>query len=322
MFKLLLLNDIKKDMAVVEKELYKHAEAELELLDKSSKHLLKAGGKRIRPAVALMAAKFYNYDFEKILPLAVALELIHMASLVHDDVVDASDTRRGMPTVRAQWGNRISLHTGDYLFAKSLLLISKYEDKRIAQVLADVSIKMCQGEVQQIITSFKVDQNLRDYFYRIKRKTALLISASCELGGVVAGGPIEGVRALKLFGYNIGMAFQIIDDILDMTAKEEELGKPLGSDLRQGIITLPALYALKYSPKKDVLADILSKRSKMQSEVLKAIDIITESGGIEYSFKMSDKYLAKAKEQLQRLPNVRVKKTMAMMAEFIGKRKY
>ena len=322
MFKYVFFSDIKKDMSKIETELYNNVEAPLALLEESSKHLLRAGGKRIRPAVTLLAAKFYDYDFEKLLPLAVALELIHMASLVHDDVVDASDTRRGMPTVRAKWGNRISLHTGDYLFAKSLILISKYEDKRIAKVLADVSIKMCQGEVQQIATSFKINQNLRDYFYRIKRKTALLLSASCELGGVVAGGPDGGIRSLKLFGYYIGMAFQITDDILDMVADEKELGKALGGDIRQGIITLPALYALRNSTQKSELSGILEKKSKSQEEVLRAISIIKDSGGIEYSFKISDLFLAKAKSELKMLPDVKVKKKMSSMADFIGKRNY
>lgn len=317
-----LFRDIRKDLKQVEAELNQYVDAPNPLLAESSAHLLKAGGKRLRPAFALLAAKFYRYSLEHLLPLAVALELIHMASLVHDDVVDASVTRRGRPTVRAQWGNRVSIHTGDYLFAKSLILISKYEDPRVAEVLSRVSVKMCQGEIQQISTAFDADQGLKDYFYRIKRKTALLISASCQLGAVVSGAPDKIVRALALYGYNLGMAFQITDDILDMIADEKELGKAVGSDLRQGIVTLPVIYAMQHSPQRDTLRRIVSTKDKGQPEVLQAIDIIKASGAIDYSFNISQKYIFKAKKQLEMLPNVKTKKTLAQIADFINIRRY
>src|SRR5690606_18868742 len=134
------------------------------------------------------------------------------------------------------WGDKVSLHTGDYLFAKSLLLIAQYENFRIAKILADVSVEMCLGEIQQIVTSFDLNQSLRDYFYRIKRKTAMLISASCQLGAVASNADPVLERSLAKYGHYLGMAFQITDDILDIIADEGELGKPVGSDLRQGII--------------------------------------------------------------------------------------
>jgi len=276
----------------------------------------------LRPAFALLAGKFHHYSLDNLLPLAVALELIHMASLVHDDVVDASLTRRGRPTVRAQWGNRISIHTGDYLFAKSLILISRYQDPRVARVLSQVSVQMCEGEIQQIATAFKPGQGVRDYFYRIKRKTALLISASCRLGAVVAGAPDSVVRALTLYGYYLGMAFQITDDILDMVADESVLGKPVGSDLRQGIITLPVIYAVENSPYREVLVKIISQKDKKEGEVLEAIELVRASGGIDYAFSVSEKYLQKAKVQLALLPDVGTKKTLGKIADFINIRPY
>lgn len=322
MIGLSLFKDIQDDLNEIEKELAKHVGADNPLLNDASSHLLRAGGKRLRPAFALLAGKFHDYSLDRLLPLAVSLEMIHMATLVHDDVIDESMTRRGIPTVKAKWGDRVSLHTGDYLFAKSLILISSYEDPRIAKVLADVSVQMCQGEIQQIATAFDVCQTSRDYFYRIKRKTALLISASCQLGAIASGAPEKVVRSLTLYGHNLGMAFQVTDDILDMIADEKELGKPVGSDLRQGILTLPTIFALRNSGHKKRLQDIVAKRDKSESDVHEAIRIIRESGGIDASFEIARRYLLKAKDKLAGLPKVKHRKTLAYIADFIYARSY
>ncbi|ATW28410.1 heptaprenyl diphosphate synthase [Candidatus Formimonas warabiya] len=317
-----LFKDIHSDLKTVEKEINRYIGAEEPVLTKASGHLLRAGGKRIRPAFALLAGKFYHYDLEKLIPLAVALEVIHMASLVHDDVVDASVTRRGRPTVKSKWGNRISLHTGDFLLGRSLVLISQYEDQRISRVLSRVSVEMCQGEIQQISASFDADQRFRDYLYRIKRKTALLISASCELGAVATGAPEGLTRALTRYGYHLGMAFQITDDILDLVSNEKVLGKPVGGDLRQGIITLPVIYALEHTREKERLRELVTRQDKSAEEVKETIRLIKESGAIDYAFEISQKYLEKAKKELEKLPDVKTKKTFARIAKYIGERQY
>ncbi len=317
-----LFAEIQDELKLVEAELGKTVEAPDELLTATSAHLLHAGGKRLRPAFALLAAKMTDDNIEKALPIAVALELIHMATLVHDDVIDASMTRRGIPTVKAKWGNRVSMHTGDHIFAKSLMLISQYQDPRIAKVLAEVSVQMCKGEIQQIVSSFDVQQGLRDYFYRIKRKTALLISASCQCGAIASGAPRENVRALTLYGHHLGMAFQITDDILDLIADQEELGKPIGGDLRQGIMTLPIIYALTHSPQKERLLELVQLREKSEEQVEEAIELIKASGAIEYSFNLSDRFIRKALEQLAKLPDVPVRDTLGLIASFINLRRY
>jgi len=212
-----IFNEIKHDLKVVEKELQKVVTTPDPLLTETSAHLLNAGGKRLRPAFALMAGKTCKYKRDKLIPLAMSLELIHMASLVHDDVIDDSYTRRGIPTVKANWGDQISIYTGTYLFAQSLILIAECNDPKISGILANISVNMCEGEIQQIVSSFDTNQTIKDYFFRIKRKTALLISASCELGAVACGAPEYHVRALERFGYYLGMAFQMTDDILDLT---------------------------------------------------------------------------------------------------------
>lgn len=277
----------------------------------------------MRPALSLFGARFYDFQLEKVLPLAVALELIHMATLVHDDVVDASMTRRGMPTVKAVFGNSVSTYIGTYLFARSLILISAYEDKPlVSRVLSDTSVKMCEGEIQQISTSFDINQNLKDYFYRIKHKTALLIAASVQLGAVACGAPENIYMPLRRYGLNIGMAFQITDDILDLVADQRQLGKPIGSDLRRGIITLPVIYAMGKSGRDNRLVELVGKVDKSEAEVREAIDAVKKCGAIEYSFGLAEKYIKKAKSELEDLPALPVRDTLASAADFIGIRKF
>lgn len=318
-----LFYDIRHELEVVENDLREVVQANSQILTETSTHLLNAGGKRLRPALVLFSARFYNYNMEKVLPLAVALELSHMASLVHDDVVDASMTRRGNPTVKAIWGNNISTHIGSYLFAKSLMLIARYKEiPQIFEVLSDTSVKMCEGELQQISFSFDVHQSLKSYFYRIKRKTALLIAASAQLGAVACGAPRRIYLPLRRYGYNIGMAFQITDDILDVVAKESQLGKPIGSDLRQGIITLPVLHALARSEKKDHLVKLVCKVDKSEDEVKEALDIVRSCGAIDYSFEIARKFILKAKAELKALPDIPTRITLSMVADFVGIRQF
>ncbi|MDD4168714.1 MAG: polyprenyl synthetase family protein [Desulfotomaculaceae bacterium] len=317
-----IFNGIRDDLLIVEEELKQILETKNPLLETSTS-LLNAGGKRLRPALSILGAKFGNYDLEEIKPLAVALELVHMASLIHDDVVDDSMTRRGAPTVKAIWGNGISANIGMYIFAKSLTLIAKYEDNPlISKVSAHASIKMCEGEIQQISTSFDSGQGVKDYFIRVKRKTALLISASVQLGAVACGAGRNIHLPLRRYGNCIGMAFQITDDILDLEADQKDIGKPVGSDLRQGIITLPLIYAFGKSGQRDRLLELARQVEKDEGEVQEAIELIRDCGAIDYSFKVARKYIEKSKRELTFLPDLPAKKTLYDIADFIDVRKY
>lgn len=317
-----LFNQINSDLQRVEKELTKFVETDFPILQDSAVHLLSAGGKRLRPAFTLLAGKFYGYSLEKLMPVAMALELIHMSSLVHDDVVDASMTRRGRPTVKAKWGNIVSIETGDYLFAKSLVLISRIDHPEVARILAEISVEMCQGEIQQIKSSFDVEQNLKQYYYRIKRKTALLISACCKLGALVSGAPRRQVWALGAYGHSLGMAFQIVDDVLDITAKPSEFGKPIGGDLRQGIMTLPMILALKLTSEPARLKVLLGQIDKTEEEVAETIGLIKATKAIDESMRLVDLYVQKAKRHLQDLPVIPTRKALEELAEFIRVRKF
>jgi heptaprenyl diphosphate synthase len=311
---------LNSDINIVEKELENTIQTESLLLRQASLHLLQAGGKRIRPVFVLLAGKFGKYDMNVIKHVAVALELIHMASLVHDDVIDDAELRRGKPTIKSKWDNRIAMYTGDYIFALATELMTKIENPLAHQILSNTIVEVCIGEIEQIKDKYRFDQNLKDYLRRIKRKTALLIAASCQLGAIAAGVDEKIHKKLFRFGYYVGMSFQIIDDVLDFTATEKELGKPAGSDLIQGNITLPVLYAMSDSSIKQKIFEVHEDMD--QSELIIIINMIKNSGAIERSFEMSDRYLDKALQILNELPENKANKTFRDLAKFIGRRKY
>jgi len=318
-----IFTDIKSEMECVEEELIKNVGDADPLIKDPSVHMINAGGKRMRPAFCFLGGKYYNYNPKKILPLAVAIEMTHMATLIHDDVVDSSLTRRNIPTVNAVWGNKVSTHLGDYLVGKSIkLLIEAGYDILIIKMLTDISIKMCEGELQQLKFTNNDNQTVRDYFYRIKKKTANLISVSCHIGAAACGAPSQILMRLKKYGHCIGMAFQITDDILDLTADQDKLGKPVGSDLKQGILTLPLIYALRESPRKIWLAEVLCKEIKSQDEINEACRLIVQCGGVDYAANLARKYIQKARGYLKKLPQIPAGESLSTVAEFIGSRKF
>ncbi len=317
-----LFREINADLKKVEKELEKVLKVDDPILAQTCVYLLEAGGKRMRPGFTLLAGKFFNYRIEKLLPVAMAIELIHMATLVHDDVVDASLTRRGRPTLAAGWGNTVSIATGDYLLAKALDLIVKIDNQKVSQILAEVCVQMCQGEIQQINCSFDTEQTFKHYYYRIRRKTALLIGLSCKLGAMVSSASRRQIWAINKYGRCLGIAFQIVDDILDITADPKTLGKPVGGDIRQGIMTLPMIYALTDSAQADRLRLLLGTEKKTEQEVLEAVNIIIESGAIERCQHVADSYIHKAIDSLRELPDMPTKSALVELAEFVGARRY
>jgi len=315
---------LKKDIAFIEKELERSIYSDHAVLREASLHLLKAGGKRIRPIFVLLSAKFGVYDLQVIKHVAVPLELIHMASLVHDDVIDDAETRRGQLTVKSKWDNRIAMYTGDYIFAKALSVVTKLPNPQIHQIMSKAIVQMCIGEMEQIRFFFNANQTIRDYLLRIKRKTALLIAISCQLGAIAAGAPAAISNRLYSFGFNVGMAFQIRDDILDLCGTEAELGKPPGSDIKQGNITLPVLFALQEEGVRDRLLAELKRIQDAdgQTDVSPFIQAVRGSEGIKRAEQLAAKYIDKAIRSMNDLPNDSAKKDLISIAHFVGNRSY
>lgn len=309
------------DVQYIESELDKAIDAKSRDLYLSSTHLLKAGGKRIRPVYVLLGGKWGNYDITKLKNVAVALELIHMASLVHDDVIDNAETRRGKDTVKSKWDNRVAMYTGDYIFARALMVITELSNPKIHQILAKSIVEMTKGEIEQVHDLNNWNQGLKQYLRRIKRKTALLIAISCQLGALASDASLLHVNRMFRYGYNVGMAFQITDDILDFTGTEKQLGKPAGSDLRQGNITLPALYSATCGEEREQFQKWISQGT-LQDNVDAAIQLIRTGKGIEFSRMLADRYLNRAREAIADLENNSTKKSLMGIADFIGDRNF
>jgi heptaprenyl diphosphate synthase len=313
---------LKKDLDIIEKLINEVIQAEHTVLREASTALLQAGGKRIRPVFVLLSGQVGTPDMDRINTVAVSLELIHMATLVHDDVIGDADLRRGKPTIRHLYGNRVAMYTGDYILARALENITSIHETKVHRILSRTIVQVCVGEIEQIKDKYNWDQNLRDYLRRIKRKTALLIAASCKLGAIVSGVPDEDAHRLYLYGYYIGMSYQIIDDILDFTSSSKELGKPAGNDLLQGNVTLPVLLAMRNDSFDGWVRNMFKNPELVTTgDITHLISELKLTGAIEESYKLSDLYLKKALNMLEPLPDNRAKETMEEIARYIGKRR-
>lgn len=316
---------LNEDIRFIERRLEENVSSDDRELNEAAQHLLKAGGKRLRPVFVLLSGRFGAYDIERLSLVAVPLELIHMATLVHDDVIDDALTRRGQPTVKAKWDDRIAMYTGDYIFGKALAMAARLNHADIHRILSKAMVQMVIGEMEQMRLFFQPDQSIRDYLLRIRRKTALLIAISCQLGAMASGAPEPVAHRLYAFGYNAGMAFQIRDDILDITGTAKQLGKPPGSDIKQGNITLPVLYAMR-DPKvyKAVTAALKGgPEGKTDPRALKeALALVKGSRGIPEADALSRRYVDKAIAALRPLPDVPAKSDLIDIAKFIIDRSY
>lgn len=280
-----------------------------------------AGGKRIRPALTILIGKALRFRKEKLIPVAASMEIIHMATLVHDDIVDNAVLRRNNETVQSRYGKDVAVFTGDYLFSKAFLIISQYAKKESLKGFADAIKRICEGEIEQYESRYSTDISLLKYLRRIRRKTGVLMSLSCK-AGVFSWGKSKLVKNLGEYGMNLGLAFQITDDVLDFVGDENTIGKPVGNDVRQGVYTLPLIYALNYSKYRNELSELLKKEEYDSEHINSVIEIVKLSGGIEFSQKLAERYIVKGIENVQCLKNNRYKDALIELIQNLNKRDY
>ncbi len=316
---------IKGDLEQLEEQLIEAVSSpEDDLVTEVGTHLVTSGGKRIRPALCLLAAHGgASFSLARTLPLATALELIHTASLVHDDVIDKADTRRGAPTANAKWDNKIAILAGDYIFARAFRLVAEnsYGDhvaNRLAQLVGNLSV----GEIIQDKQMYKAERDEKDYYDRIQKKTADFLEICCELGALVGGMEPQEAKCLAEYGHCIGMAFQITDDLLDILETSEQIGKPAGNDIRQGIVTLPVLRALSVSPAHDELLAIVTDPGMTDEMAARALAIVRATDGADFAKAKADAYLARAKEVLPAALSAEICDAYVQVADFIGQRDF
>lgn len=317
-----LFKEIEDDIKKVGQELKRILTTEDPVLSQTCLSLFQTEGKWIRPGFTLLSGRFFEYRYERLQPLAIALELIHMAALIHDDVVDDSLMRRGQPTLVAGWGVEVSVATGNFLLAKALEQIALLNNNQISALLAQVCIEMCKGEILQLQESYDIKRTFKQYYHCIKRKTALLFSLSCKLGALVSQANKRQIWVLKNFGHWFGIAFQIVDDILDITADADVLGKPSKGDLRQGVITLPMIYALHNPVYAKRLQVLLSKTEKKENEIKEAVYLIKKAKGVDRAREKAELCIEKAIKNLAELPSSPVKDAFIELAYFLGERSY
>lgn len=317
-----VFSSIAEDLRQVEAAIEEALATRDEMLGEVSTHLLRAGGKRIRPALVIMASKFPAVEFSQVVPVAVAVELIHNATLVHDDVVDNATVRRGRPTVNAKWSNQVSVLTGDYLFAKAFSMLAQTGNNRVVQIMADTVYELSRGELAQLASYFDLNQTEADYYERIAQKTGYLIAESCRLGGIVAGVSEEEIQALYDYGMGVGLSFQIADDLLDYFGSATQVGKPVCGDLKIGILTLPVLHGLRHSPDRAELQAIIATRNISDSDVQRVKVILEAAGSFAYARQKADEHLARAVEALDRVPTLTTRSALQTLADFVINRQF
>ena len=315
----LLYGSVQEDLALVERTFESLKQADYGPLGEMLDMVLSGGGKLLRPALALLAGRFGHYNLDLLVPLAASVELLHTATLVHDDVIDRAATRRGRPTVNSAFHNSTTVMLGDYLFAHAADQIVKTDNLRVVRLFSDTLMIMAKGEIRQDITAYDSRQTIRDYLQRIGGKTASLFATACEGGAIVSGQPAEWTRALRDYGYNFGIAFQIVDDILDFTGNEDEMGKPVGSDLMQGTLTLPSLLLLERSPKSNPVQKYFSRPAR--DRLALAVEAVLDSGVTQESYDMARDFCRRANEALNVLPDLADRQTLQDLAAYILERR-
>ncbi len=295
--------------------------SQIGLVDLITKYLLKQKGKKVRPVLVLLTAGLCGGVNEKSYRGATLVEILHTATLIHDDVVDEADTRRGLASINAVWKNKIAVLMGDYLLSKGLLLSLDNDDFRFLQITSRAVKRMSEGEIHQIQKSRKLDMDEPTYLRIIGDKTASLLSTCCEIGAVSATGDADSQRRMRDFGENVGIAFQIRDDLLDYTGRKSITGKPVGLDLSEKKLTLPLIHALEHAPKgegKEILRMIRSGGKKMN--VRKIVEFADAYGGLAYAARRAREFAAAATEQLTCFPDSESKRALEGFAEFVVER--
>ncbi len=258
---------------------------------------------------------------QRVLPLAAATETLHTATLVHDDVVDGALLRRGIPTLNASWSRGATILAGDYLFAHSADLAAQSGNLRVIHIFSRTLMTICDGELRQLFSTLNWRQPKEEYYQRIFAKTASLFQAAAEGGAVLSGAPEEHIQALRSYGYHFGMAFQIVDDILDFIGDESVMGKPVGSDLRQGTVTLPVFYFLQQDARASELIQLLERvRTNGGEGIQEAVTLIRESDAIEAAKEEARQFVAQAQQDLEILPDVPARAALRELADFVVER--
>jgi len=300
-----IFEPIRADLEKVDREFARHVQSQVELIPRIGEYIQTSGGKRIRPAVLLMASRLSGYTGDRSILYAAVVEFIHTATLVHDDIIDDAELRRGRLAVHSRWGNDITVLLGDYLYIKSMALALTHDAIEIIRLLCDVTLRMIEGELYQLTKNGDADITEEEHFEIMRRKTAYLFGGCAQIGGMLGKVSSEQEQALREYGFNLGIAFQLVDDLLDFTGSEDKVGKPLASDLREGKVTLPLIHLIHQGSDgagSRIVREIIASRSATQEQWDELLHCLKQHASIDYAYRRATEHAERAKKPLYVFP--------------------
>lgn len=313
---------VQEDFAEVNTLIVNQLHSDVGLVENIGHYIVDAGGKRLRPLLVLLTARALGYSGNQHLSLSAIIEFIHTATLLHDDVVDVSALRRGRPTANANWGNAPSVLVGDFLYSRAFQMMVEIGEMGIMKELANTTNVISEGEVQQLVNARNPEVTEQNYMTVIHKKTAALFEAACETAAILAGADATTRKAVRSYGYHLGVAFQLVDDVLDYQGDAEELGKNVGDDLAEGKPTLPLIYTINNGSAEEAelvkQAIINSSLDKLQQ----IVDIVQRRGGLEYTQQCAQDHINRAKQAIALLPETEFRSAMEDLADFAIKRNH
>jgi octaprenyl-diphosphate synthase len=316
-----IFEPVREDLARVDQEFLRHVQSRVQLIPQIGRYIQTSGGKRVRPALLLMAARMAEFsgDGDRAVLYASVVEFIHTATLVHDDIIDESDLRRGRMAVHSRWGNDITVLLGDYLYIKSMALALTQDSLEIIRLLCDVTLRMIEGELFQLTKTGDVDISEEEHFEIIRRKTAHLFGGCAQIGGMLGGVSREAEQALWEYGFNLGVAFQLVDDLLDYTADEQALGKPIASDLREGKVTLPIIYLLERAgpDARAIVEGIVRDREVTREQWGDLRRMLHDSQAVSSALRQAEHYASLAQQHLSFFPPSLERDALMSLPEYV-----
>ena len=314
-----IFEPIREDLEAVEREFVRHIQSRVALIPEMGRYIQNSGGKRVRPAVLLMASRLSGYAGDRAVLYASVVEFIHTATLVHDDIIDGADLRRGRLAVHSRWGNDITVLLGDYLYIKSMAMALTQDSLEIIRLLCDVTLRMIEGELYQLTKTGDVDISEEEHFEIIRRKTAFLFGGCAQIGGMLGGVTPDRENALREYGFNLGLAFQIVDDLLDFTADAAALGKPIGGDLREGKVTLPVIFLRRRGGEQAdrLIRTVVNERTVSPDQWREILRLLQEHRAIDLAYDRALEYATRAKGCLAVFPPTRERDALLALTDYV-----
>lgn len=320
-----ILASAKQDLEDIEIALKQNLNPYLDVVSQTASHILFAGGKRLRPLLMVLSARICGYKSNSDKTFSIMFEYLHAATLLHDDLVDEATLRRGKPVAHSIWGNSITVLVGDFLLARALSIAADTGHLNVIKIISEITENMSQGEIHQLMRKGQPDLSEEEYMEIIQNKTAILFKGACQVSAVIADAPGKEEKAISNYGFNLGIAFQMIDDLLDYTSNAGILGKEAGADLKEGKLTLPLIYALKQADSKDrtMMEKIIKNKDFSADEFEILLELLNKYNGLKYTEESAAKHIAKAKEALVGVfkPS-ETRETLINIADYALARKY